>query len=233
MPHPRCVRPAISNYRFASPETLAEALKGHKGGKNQWWARCPCHNDINPSLSIRWGRNGETMAHCFAGCTKDELFAHFRTLGFTLRPLPPPKPKKPKHPVTVATSVALSVCTLSERKMLSLISAGGDATYNGFEMAGVRRTAIPGGIRSLEAVGLIGVKRSTFDPKRGRYDRNCYWTSQQWRNLEPARLSKEANQAARAVAKAIAAAARKGISAAAETEGKPEADTSVLRIRGV
>jgi hypothetical protein len=32
-------------------------------------ARCPAHNDRQPSLSIRTGRGGRTLIHCFAGCT--------------------------------------------------------------------------------------------------------------------------------------------------------------------
>ena len=105
--------------------------------------------------------------------------------------------------------------------MLGLISAGGNTTYNGFQTAGVRRESIPGGLRALEALGLIGAKRATFKVERQRYDRNQYWVIGQWRNFEPASLSEEARQAARARAKAIAIAARIGIVVIAETKGTP------------
>ena len=131
---PQGLRPPLI---FVDAPTLASKLeKGHKASASQWMALCPCHGDRTPSLSIRWGRNGETLAHCFAGCTQKALLDHFRRLGFTLKPLPPPRPKKPKQPVTVATSAALGACTQSERRMLALISAGQNPTYDGFQTAG-------------------------------------------------------------------------------------------------
>lgn len=36
-------------------------------GKGQWMARCPAHDDRNPSLSISEGKEGVVM-HCHAGC---------------------------------------------------------------------------------------------------------------------------------------------------------------------
>ena len=50
---------------FIDPPTLASMLeKGHNAGPGQWMARCPCHADNTPSLSIRWGRNGGTVVKC-------------------------------------------------------------------------------------------------------------------------------------------------------------------------
>jgi hypothetical protein len=46
-----------------------------KNGKG-YMARCPAHNDKNPSLSICEGEGGQVLIHCFAGCeTKDVLSA--------------------------------------------------------------------------------------------------------------------------------------------------------------
>ena len=33
-----------------------------------WSARCPCHDDRNPSLSFCEGDKREVVAHCHAGC---------------------------------------------------------------------------------------------------------------------------------------------------------------------
>jgi hypothetical protein len=147
---------------FADPPTLCEMLGGKRLSGNQWMALCPCHCDTNPSLSIRRGRNGEILVKCFAACTQKQLLDHFRNKGFTPRPLPPPRPNKPKRPGDATASVAFRACTLSERKMFDLINAGENPTYNGFVDAGVWRGAIPGGLRALEALGLIGVKRASF-----------------------------------------------------------------------
>lgn len=36
-------------------------------------ARCPAHDDQNPSLSISEGNDGRVLLHCFAGCTIDKI----------------------------------------------------------------------------------------------------------------------------------------------------------------
>lgn len=41
---------------------------GPKRSGGQWLARCPCHDDRTPSLSIRVLPDGKVLAHCFAGC---------------------------------------------------------------------------------------------------------------------------------------------------------------------
>lgn len=40
-----------------------------------WMARCPAHDDRNPSLSVTLGQNGGGLLHCFAGCTTDSVLA--------------------------------------------------------------------------------------------------------------------------------------------------------------
>ena len=42
---------------------------------NRWQARCPGHPDRRPSLSVREGRGGKTLLHCFAGCTAEVIIA--------------------------------------------------------------------------------------------------------------------------------------------------------------
>ena len=38
-------------------------------------ARCPAHNDRNPSLSIARGADGRLLLHCWAGCKTADILA--------------------------------------------------------------------------------------------------------------------------------------------------------------
>jgi hypothetical protein len=40
-----------------------------------WVARCPAHEDREPSLSIGIGREGNVLLHCFAGCAFVDIIA--------------------------------------------------------------------------------------------------------------------------------------------------------------
>jgi hypothetical protein len=53
---------------FPSARELATRLGGHRLGEGRYLARCPAHDDRNPSLSIIDGRNGRPVFHCFGGC---------------------------------------------------------------------------------------------------------------------------------------------------------------------
>jgi putative DNA primase/helicase len=46
---------------------LARALGGRRSGHG-WVARCPAHDDRDPSLSIADGSHGQLLLRCFAGC---------------------------------------------------------------------------------------------------------------------------------------------------------------------
>ncbi len=58
-------------------ESFAALLNAHPSGAGRrWMAHCPAHSDRSASLSVREGRNGATLLHCFAGCrTEDVLTA--------------------------------------------------------------------------------------------------------------------------------------------------------------
>jgi hypothetical protein len=47
---------------------LSRALEGRRSGRG-WMARCPAHNDRQPSLSIADGADGRLLLYCFAGCS--------------------------------------------------------------------------------------------------------------------------------------------------------------------
>lgn len=58
-----------------------------------WVARCPSHEDRNPSLSVSEGRDGRALVYCFAGCSIKEIVA---ALGLELKHLMPPGEGRPK-----------------------------------------------------------------------------------------------------------------------------------------
>jgi hypothetical protein len=59
---------------------IAHALKGKRSGRG-WTARCPAHDDQDPSLSITESREGVTLVHCFAGCEQGAVIDALRTRG--------------------------------------------------------------------------------------------------------------------------------------------------------
>jgi hypothetical protein len=67
--------------RFGEAEQIARALKGDRSGKG-WIAKCPCHDDKRPSLSITEGEDGRLLLNCFTGrCTWNEITAELKLRG--------------------------------------------------------------------------------------------------------------------------------------------------------
>jgi hypothetical protein len=60
---------------------LAAALGGRRYGARQWQARCPAHDDHDPSLSITESREGMTLIHCFAGCEQGAVIDALKARG--------------------------------------------------------------------------------------------------------------------------------------------------------
>jgi putative DNA primase/helicase len=55
-------------------ETIARALGGRKAG-GCWMARCPVHDDREPSLAITDARAGKVLVRCHAGCDQRDVIA--------------------------------------------------------------------------------------------------------------------------------------------------------------
>jgi hypothetical protein len=53
-------------------ESLARALGGRRSGST-WLARCPAHDDDDPSLALRDGDDGRILVHCHAGCDQRDV----------------------------------------------------------------------------------------------------------------------------------------------------------------
>jgi hypothetical protein len=61
-------------------EGIAKALGGRRAGAG-WMARCPAHDDREPSLSIRQGEDGKVLVRCHAGCEQATVIAVLRSRG--------------------------------------------------------------------------------------------------------------------------------------------------------
>ena len=60
---------------------LTAVLGGHWHGSNGL-AFCPAHhNTRTPALSLKDGRDGKLLVHCFAGCSWQDVFAALRARG--------------------------------------------------------------------------------------------------------------------------------------------------------
>jgi putative DNA primase/helicase len=59
-------------------EMIAKALGGRKAGSD-WMARCPAHDDREPSLSIRVADDGKVLVRCHAGCDQERVISALRS----------------------------------------------------------------------------------------------------------------------------------------------------------
>jgi hypothetical protein len=58
------------------PDLVLEHFPKHrKAGAQKWSARCPAHDDKNPSLSIGVGMDGRVLIRCQAGCATEDVLA--------------------------------------------------------------------------------------------------------------------------------------------------------------
>lgn len=56
-------------------DRLLERLDHVRASANGWAARCPAHDDREPSLAIAVGADGRVLAHCFGGCDVQQIVA--------------------------------------------------------------------------------------------------------------------------------------------------------------
>jgi hypothetical protein len=61
-------------------ETIAKALGGRRAGGG-WMARCPGHDNREPSLSLRVADDGKLLIRCHAGCDQARVIGVFRSRG--------------------------------------------------------------------------------------------------------------------------------------------------------
>ncbi len=71
-------------WRKANPLVTAATIGKALGGRNTgraWMARCPAHDDREPSLSIADGGDGKVLVHCHAGCEQHRVIAALKARG--------------------------------------------------------------------------------------------------------------------------------------------------------
>ena len=61
-------------------ETIVRALGGRSVGGG-WMARCPAHDDREPSLSIGEADAGKVLIRCHAGCDQVAVIEALRARG--------------------------------------------------------------------------------------------------------------------------------------------------------
>jgi hypothetical protein len=79
------IPPPPADLRWPTASEIAAGLNGHKTGNGRYMARCPCHADCTPSLSIFDGRNKQGVRRpyvaCFAGCDWKDVQAELERRG--------------------------------------------------------------------------------------------------------------------------------------------------------
>jgi putative DNA primase/helicase len=60
-------------------DSIARALNARRSGAG-WIAKCPAHDDNNPSLSIR-DADGKVLLHCHAGCAQGDVIDALKARG--------------------------------------------------------------------------------------------------------------------------------------------------------
>lgn len=77
-------------------DALTQAGCTPKRHGDAWSARCPAHDDRDPSLSIGIGTDARVLLHCHAGCPAETIVG---TLGLAMRDLmPTPMGETRRHP---------------------------------------------------------------------------------------------------------------------------------------
>ncbi len=72
--------------------SITTALGGHWHG-SYGMARCPCHEDRDPSLSISDGQDGKLLVNCFAGCDPVDILRALNGQGLSEPSREPPAPR--------------------------------------------------------------------------------------------------------------------------------------------
>jgi putative DNA primase/helicase len=60
-------------------DSIARALEARRSG-HAWIAKCPAHDDHNPSLSVREA-DGKVLLHCHGGCSQRDVIEALKARG--------------------------------------------------------------------------------------------------------------------------------------------------------
>jgi hypothetical protein len=56
-------------------DNVLDRLERVRKGGNGWYARCPAHDDRNPSLKLALGDSGRVLLSCKVGCRTEDILA--------------------------------------------------------------------------------------------------------------------------------------------------------------
>jgi hypothetical protein len=144
---------------------IAARAKARRSGKG-WIARCPAHDDHDPSLSIAAGRDRRVLLRCFAGCAVESIT---RALGLAVgdlfeRPTAPIR-RAPHRPTLGELCLALAI---EERNF-----------REGRRIEGLLRTSEVNAIRDTIAkrygIELAPIARPLYEGGFGGRDRDEVW----------------------------------------------------------
>jgi putative DNA primase/helicase len=110
-------------------DRFLDRLEGVTGGPDQFYGRCPAHDDRSASLSITEGTDGRILLRCHAGCGFSEIVG---AMGLEPRHLFPGH----EPPVTLAELAAakqLPVEFLAQHGLHDLPASGVGITYRGLD----------------------------------------------------------------------------------------------------
>jgi hypothetical protein len=108
-------------------DNLPELLNARRTGADKWQARCPAHEDKNPSLSIA-RRDGNWLIHCFGGCAVENVL---HAVGLTWQDVLPDKAPDagPRLPFTASDVLrALEHDILTSQVAAGMLAEGKDLT---------------------------------------------------------------------------------------------------------
>lgn len=109
----------LSNDPHSRMGAILDRLEGVKStGHNRYLARCPAHDDRDPSLSLREMDDGRILIHDFGGCHADDVLV---AIGLDWADIMPPSGHHLLPPAAIPQNVrrAESRKDRSERKALA------------------------------------------------------------------------------------------------------------------
>lgn len=63
----------MSVERLIAKLAMVKEVKPRRDNQRSWIACCPAHDDSSPSLQVDVGASGNTLIHCWAGCSVEEV----------------------------------------------------------------------------------------------------------------------------------------------------------------
>lgn len=90
-------------------QVLGQLELVRKASSGGWTARCPAHDDRNPSLSVAEGRDGKVLLHCHAGCEYEAIADALGVRGGSsvpaaVRPVRPIRSRSKGEPIAELTA---------------------------------------------------------------------------------------------------------------------------------